>query len=98
MVTIKYISELTSTIDVKVVSAPKSGRSVTGYGSKIPTNFMVRGRVGDQWRRVYNTCYSNCQSTWIKVCGETYHFHDTDFLDFNPAKHNEIQRISILAF
>ncbi len=47
---------------------PATRRTVTGYGSKIPTDHKVEyaGRL----RRVYYTCYSNVAKYFIIVNGE----------------------------
>jgi hypothetical protein len=44
------------------------GQSLTGYGSKITTDYKVEyeGRL----YRVYATCFSNAASHWILVKGE----------------------------
>jgi hypothetical protein len=91
---LNYVSELISELQVKQVPAPQSGQTVTGYGRSIPSTFMVRGCVGDQWRRVYYTCFGNSSSFWIKVCGERFYFHDTDFNTFNPTD-KQIQTITL---
>lgn len=38
--------------------------SATGYGSKIPTRYMVR-TVDQKWRRVYCAIFSNVGSTYV---------------------------------
>jgi len=35
----------------------------TGYGSKIPTEYMIRYK--DRWRRVYCCIWSNCGTNYI---------------------------------
>jgi len=37
--------------------------TATGYGSKIPTQYMVR--FNDKWRRVYCAVYSNIGTLYI---------------------------------
>lgn len=37
--------------------------NVTGYGSKIPTKYMLK--IKNRWRRVYCICYSNVGSLYI---------------------------------
>lgn len=44
------------------------GRTQSGYGSKIPTDYMVR--YLQRWRRVYVTQYSNAGSAYIIVGGQ----------------------------
>ena len=50
-------------------AAPTYGRTVSGYGAKIPTRYRVRhlGRV----RRVYVMQYGNAGSAYIVVGGVT---------------------------
>jgi hypothetical protein len=49
--------------------------TATGYGSKIPTEIMIK--QGQRWRRVYVCCFSNAGTAyilqgkdWIVVTGE----------------------------
>ncbi len=39
-------------------------RSVSGYGAKIPTQYMVR-TIDQKWRRVYVMIYSNSGVTYV---------------------------------
>jgi len=43
--------------------APRN-RSRTGYGSKIPTTWMLQ-LDGARWHRVYVICYSNSGSAYV---------------------------------
>lgn len=55
----------TEAVDVKETPAPRS-RSATGYGSRLPTGYMVRAReAGARWRRVYAICWSNAATFYI---------------------------------
>lgn len=47
---------------VKVTETPVS-RSVTGYGPKLPTRFMVH--YAGRWRRVYMAQYGNAGTAFI---------------------------------
>jgi hypothetical protein len=38
--------------------------TATGYGSKIPTRFMVR-TIGQKWRRVYCAIFSNVGTCYV---------------------------------
>lgn len=58
----------TVAVPVKEAEAPRSGRTVTGYGSKIPTPYMVRWE--GRWRRVYAACYGNAASHYIGKPGD----------------------------
>ena len=58
---------LTMPVDHKVTEAPRNN-SASGYGSKIPTQYMIKFR--NRWRRVYAICYSNCATLYVTVRGE----------------------------
>lgn len=49
----------------KQTNTPIKGLYGTGYGSKVPTRWMLR--VGNVWRRVYMICYSNVGSAYVMV-------------------------------
>lgn len=53
----------TVSVPFRESEAPRSGRTVTGYGPKLPTSFEVRWN--GRWRRVYAACYGNSSSTYI---------------------------------
>jgi hypothetical protein len=55
-------------LPTRQTKAPKH-RSLTGYGSKIPTRYLVLPPWSKQWQRVYCYCYSNI--------GTCYIFHPT---------------------
>lgn len=61
-----YECYLTQELPVKITECPKNPY-VTGYGARIPTQYMVlhNGR----WKRVYCICYSNSGTLYI---GKTY--------------------------
>ncbi len=50
-------------------------RSVTGYGAKLPTPYIVRFKGRE--RRVYCTNYSNIGTCWIVVGGKRWIVEDT---------------------
>ena len=54
--------------NVRETDTPHSGRTVSGYGSKLPTPYMIR--IGSRWYRVYVACYSNAGSAYVTVAGE----------------------------
>jgi hypothetical protein len=60
--------------EAKITETPRSS-SVTGYGPKIPTCYLLR--YGRRWRRVYAMQYGNAGSPYIVVDGID-HFLDTD--------------------
>ncbi|KAE8546183.1 hypothetical protein [Marinobacter nauticus] len=42
--------------------------TATGYGSKIPTRYMIR--FENRWRRVYVACFSNVGTAYVFIDGE----------------------------
>jgi len=52
--------------------------TATGYGARIPTQYMIRVGADKRWRRVYSTCYGNAGSVWINVNGGRRFLYDTD--------------------
>jgi hypothetical protein len=48
---------------MKATKEPGYGRTVTGYGGKLPTRYMVQ--YGGRWRRVYMMQYGNSGSAYI---------------------------------
>lgn len=56
-------ARLTVCADARETERPRSGETVTGYGSKLPTHYMVKHN--GKWRRVYAACYGNAASFYI---------------------------------
>lgn len=54
---------------------PHSGQTVSGYGARIPTRYMLR--YAGIWRRVYVMVYGNAGSAYVNVKGKTV-FLDSD--------------------
>lgn len=52
----------TEAVPVKETTAPRNN-SMTGYGSRIPTAYMVK--VDNRWRRVYCAIFSNSGTLYI---------------------------------
>lgn len=54
--------------DYIVTDEPRYGRNAHGYGSKIPTRYMIKwhGRM----RRVYVVCWSNSGTAYVIVGGK----------------------------
>ena len=52
---------------VKVTECPRSN-SRMGYGSKIPTQYLVF--IANKWRRVYCRVYSNNGTCYVLIKGE----------------------------
>jgi hypothetical protein len=61
--------------DCKMTDTPRYGRTLSGYGRKIPTRYMVR--YGATWHRVYAAQYGNSASIYI-VHGGSDLVLDTD--------------------
>src|SRR5262245_66019824 len=53
--------------DVKETDPPVN-RSITGYGNRIPTAWMLK--IAGRWRRVYAICYSNAASYYVRMRAE----------------------------
>jgi hypothetical protein len=51
--------------DYRVTDAPNYGRNAMGYGSKIPTQHMVKWH--GRWRRVYVVCWGNSGTPYVVV-------------------------------
>lgn len=55
-------------------------RSVSGYGSKLPTSWKVR--IQKRWYRVYVVCWSNSGSAYVKVGKEKHYLGSWEPRDF----------------
>lgn len=53
----------TVSVPVKETETPRHGINASGYGCKIPTQYMVK--YNGRWRRVYAICYSNAATLFI---------------------------------
>ena len=56
-------SKRETVLDCKRTVAPVSGRTVSGYGAKIPSEYMVKLR--GRWRRVYVACFGNASTHYV---------------------------------
>jgi hypothetical protein len=65
--------------EVKQTDVPRSGQTQTGYGTKVPTSYMIR--YEKQWRRVYVTIFSNSGTLWARVSGVRVVVRVDDFND-----------------
>ena len=75
-----YLSDQ-HTFEQRIAPPPTAyGRSATGYGSRIPTDYQVRVDYRGPWRRVYAICWSNAASLWVSVKGQRFYFRDCDLL------------------
>lgn len=68
-------------MEFKHVPAPRSGITATGYGSRIPTGYMVRLESGQPWRRLYAVVSSNCPKFYVRVRGQRVTIRDADIPD-----------------
>ena len=59
----------TQVTDVRITARPRIP-TVTGYGRKIPTRYMIKYADRNGWRRVYVTQYGNAGSAWVTIAGE----------------------------
>lgn len=53
---------------IRVTLVPAKGQTVSGYGSAIPTQYMVK--VGRNWCRVKVSLFSNSGCEYVKVAGQ----------------------------
>ena len=56
------------TVNRMTTDTPRSGRTTSGYGSKLPTCYMLH--IGNRWRRVYAICWGNAATHYIIKKGE----------------------------
>lgn len=56
--------------DAKIMEAPRSGRTQSGYGQRLPTQYMVR--IAGRWHRVYMVLISNAGSAYVRIAGARY--------------------------
>ena len=59
----------------KLTDAPMSGRTESGYGSRLPTSRMIKLANG-KWYRVRAICFSNAASYYIEQRGFGKRFID----------------------
>lgn len=53
--------------EIRITEAPLH-RSASGYGRKIPTQYMLK--IAGRWHRVYMMCYSNSGTAYVLKGGE----------------------------
>lgn len=58
-----FDSFLTQRVPLKVTDVPHGRVAKSGYGSRIPTQYMVKW--AGRWMRVYAICYSNAATLYI---------------------------------
>lgn len=52
--------------------APRSGRTSSGYGNKIPTSYLARTEENGKFRRVYCRIFSNIGHCYVIKNGSRY--------------------------
>ena len=55
-------------------------KSRSGYGSKLPTSYVVNGG-GKKNRRVYAICWSNSATFYVIVKGKPVYIENTRFIN-----------------
>lgn len=60
---------LTVAVEARHHPAPISGRTVSGYGRKIPTDSVVL--LHNRWRRVYVCTYGNAATLYVAATNST---------------------------
>jgi len=58
---------MTEKVEGKETEKVPVNRNVTGYGSKLPTPYMVKHN--GRWLRVYTVCYSNSGTNYVVTGG-----------------------------
>ena len=53
---------------IRVTPAPAKGQTVSGYGSAIPTQYMVK--VGRNWYRVKVSLFGNSGLGYVTIAGQ----------------------------
>jgi uncharacterized protein (DUF1330 family) len=59
-----YHSYCTIEVEIKETKyLPRKGQTISGYGSAMPTNYMIK--FNNRWQRVKAICFSNCSTLYI---------------------------------
>ena len=69
--TLTYLSD-DDVLEVRITKTPFSP-SASGYGSKIPTRFMLKLAGKGRFHRVYAMCYGNGSSAYVLRGGVVHH-------------------------
>ena len=64
--------EKTDIIDVKTTVLPARGQTVSGYGDRLPTRFLIKLRQDNRWHRVSVSCYSNAGFVYVMIDRERF--------------------------
>jgi hypothetical protein len=86
MTAVKYLTDTYPATHFTLKRVPRfgpwgliRGQSPTGYGKKIPTDYLAH--VGDsprRTRRVYCCRFSNAGSLYVLIRGERFYLHNCD--------------------
>ncbi len=78
MTTIEY-TDHSLVVATQITQSPTYGRTMSGYGGRIPTDRMIQYRTmtGNRWHRVFAMVYGNSGSLYIRSGGRVL-FLDTD--------------------
>lgn len=60
-------TDVIDSADIRTTALPHHGQTVTGYGSGMPTPYLIR--VANRWYRVKVDCYGNSGSSYVTVAG-----------------------------
>lgn len=60
-------TDSTLVTEIKTTNVPTSGQTVSGYGGKIPTRYMIK--YAGRWHRVYSMAYGNSATPYIRKGG-----------------------------
>jgi len=58
-----YCNYLTTELPVKVTDVSRKGQTISGYGTQLPTEYMVK--YNNRWQRVKAVCISNVSTYYI---------------------------------
>jgi len=74
---VNYLGDIKGdTFSVYKTEVYPRNRSASGYGSKIPTPYMVK--FGKRNYRVYAICWANVASLYVLISGQRYFLHGYD--------------------
>jgi hypothetical protein len=65
---------------------PKN-RSVSGYGNKLPTPYVLKFSGSKRWYRIYAICYSNIGSLYVIKNKEKLFVNEYQSLNLPPFSH-----------
>jgi hypothetical protein len=91
-----YCSEVFQHIELKTTEyIPNKGQTKSGYGTAIPTQYMVRFECekSRQWRRVHCTIFSNSGTLWVHHKNSKLYFMDGDFTGIGYVPTGEIMNV-----